>query len=401
MVAVVMVTSGFVALAPEAAARSGGPDAKGYTYKDSAESTGPTYNWIDIGSSGTKISDPADYVQGPYTLPWTFTMYEVDRTQWWIGGDNGWLTLANPGVPYDWTGKRIPSTAINTALISPMWNDWQYCQGNSASGIYSESQGTTGNRVFIIQFEQLRQWAQGCTNTVSFQVLMYEATGNIVYQYEDNTATGFYGSASAGIQASGTLGLSYQFGGMNNGYYLGKAVEFYAPPPPVNELEITSVEHPDPISLADDNVFAADIKNKGTNTQTDVDVNMEIFTTNVVTVMEEDFSDGDPSGWTHGIFSGTRDGWGTGNDDDTWTRGKDSEDEDGEWDGEAMSAGRKGSGSSYPGQLELAGLLYDNPYDVDVANGKIYTANYYGGTSNCGEVVITDADSTNSHKYSP
>ena len=404
VVAVVMVTSGFVMLAPDAAARSGGPDAKGYTYKDSAESTGPTYNWVDIVSSGSKISDPSDYVQGPYTLPWTFTMYDVDRTQWWIGGDNGWLTLGNPGVPYDWTGKRIPSTAINTALIAPMWNDWQYCTG--ASGIYSESQGTTGNRVFIIQFEQLRQWAQPCTNTVTYEVLMYEATGNIVFQYKDNTAQNFYGASSAGIQESGALGLSYAFGGMNGGYYAGRAVEFYAPPPPVNEVEITSVEHPDPISLADDNVFSADIKNKGSNTQTDVDVNMEIFTTNVVTVIDEDFSDydtnGDVTGWTHGIFSGTRDGWGAGNDEDTWNRGIDSEDEDGEWDGEAMSAGRKGSGASYPGQLELAGLLTDGPYDVDAKNGKLYVANYFGGTGNCGEVVIIDATTqTLDAKYSP
>ena len=405
VVAVVMVTSTFVMLVPDAAARSGGPDAKGYTYKDSAESAGPTYNWIDVRSSGTKISDPADYVQGPYTLPWAFTMYEEDRTQWWIGGDNGWLTLGNPGVPYDWTGKRIPSSAINTALISPMWNDWQYCQGMSASGIYHESQGTEPNRVFVIQFEQLRQWAQGCTNTVSYEVLMYEATGNIVFQYKDVSAVGFGGSASAGIQESGALGLSYAFGGMNSGYYTGRAVEFYAPPPPVNEVELVSVAAPDPISLSDENVITATIKNKGTNTQTDVKVDMDIFTTNVVTAMDEDFSDydanGDVAGWTHGISSGTRDGWGAGNDEDTWNRGQNSEDEAGEWDGEAMSAGRKGSGASYPGQLELAGLLYDNPYDVDVANGKIYVANYFGGTGNCGQIVITDADSTNSHKYSP
>ncbi|MCH2447973.1 MAG: hypothetical protein MK219_02870, partial [Candidatus Poseidoniia archaeon] len=52
VVAVVMVTSTFVMLVPDAAARSGGPDAKGYTYKDSAEGTGPTYNWVDIVSSG-------------------------------------------------------------------------------------------------------------------------------------------------------------------------------------------------------------------------------------------------------------------------------------------------------------------------------------------------------------
>ena len=54
VVVVTMVTSTFVLFAPEASARTGS-DSYGYSFKDSAESDGPTYAWTDIVSSGTKL----------------------------------------------------------------------------------------------------------------------------------------------------------------------------------------------------------------------------------------------------------------------------------------------------------------------------------------------------------
>jgi len=46
-VAVFMVSSTFVLFAPEASARTGSDDY-GYTFKDSAESGGPAYSWIEV-----------------------------------------------------------------------------------------------------------------------------------------------------------------------------------------------------------------------------------------------------------------------------------------------------------------------------------------------------------------
>ena len=47
VVVVTMVTSTLVLVAPQASARTGSDDY-GYTFKDSAESDGPTYSWIEI-----------------------------------------------------------------------------------------------------------------------------------------------------------------------------------------------------------------------------------------------------------------------------------------------------------------------------------------------------------------
>ena len=74
-------------LMPEAVSESGGPDSFGYTFKDSNETDGPTYNWIDISSNGTAINitseGPHDLVVGPYELGFNFFFYgECNSNSW-------------------------------------------------------------------------------------------------------------------------------------------------------------------------------------------------------------------------------------------------------------------------------------------------------------------------------
>ncbi len=95
-VVVFMVSSTLVLFAPEASARTGSDDY-GYTFKDSAESDGPTYSWVEIipalgGTGTTLLSSSTDGGQGPDALPFTFQYYEHDYTTWGNGGDNGNVT---------------------------------------------------------------------------------------------------------------------------------------------------------------------------------------------------------------------------------------------------------------------------------------------------------------------
>ena len=99
VVVVTMVTSTLVMVAPQASARTGS-DGYGYTFKDSAESDGPTYSWIEIipalGGSGTNIvSSSTDGGQGQFDLPFTFEYYENEYTTWGNGGDNGYITFGS------------------------------------------------------------------------------------------------------------------------------------------------------------------------------------------------------------------------------------------------------------------------------------------------------------------
>ena len=353
---------------PRTVAESGGPDSFGYSFKDSEESDGPVYNWVDIQDNGTTITDPGDQVVGPYDIGFDFFFYGEWYNQWWLGGDNGWISL-DKSVTYAWTPNIMPAGAIPGTAIAPLWQDWQYCNDdNATSEIYYELTGTAPDRVFVIQFEQLRKWYQTCTNTVTFEVLIFEETNNIVFQYKDTTANGWDGVASVGIQGTGTHGLSYTYGEMNNRDNL--AVEFYAPPPPNNELILSLGVVDEIIDLEKPSTFWAEIRNKGVNNQTGTNVNIEVYTFRNETNIDENFSDGDPDNWTHGIFSGTRDGWGTGTGEDYYNRGKNGSVQD----GEAMSAGRKGNEST----IELANET--TPYNSWLQMPTIDMSTSVGGT---------------------
>ncbi|MDP7256388.1 MAG: hypothetical protein QGE96_05415, partial [Candidatus Poseidoniia archaeon] len=86
VVAVTMVTSTFVLLAPNAAAKTGGPDTSGYSFTDSTESDGKvSYDWIDILSTGTSIGNPGDYVTSAFDMGFTITYYGVDYDEFYVG----------------------------------------------------------------------------------------------------------------------------------------------------------------------------------------------------------------------------------------------------------------------------------------------------------------------------
>ena len=388
VVAVTMVTSTFVLLAPNAAAKTGGPDTFGYNFTDSTESDGKvSYDWIDILSTGTSIGNPGDYVTSAFDMGFTITYYGEDYDEFYLGGDNGWFTFDAPSVSYAWVPYLMPWTGIGGTMLSPYWQDYRYCA--SGADIKYETLGTAPDRKLVITWNKMNMYYYcSSSDTTTFQAIVYE-NGNIVFQYQDGTfyGAGSYETVSIGIQAKGGDGLSYAYSQMSSSYN-NKAIMFYPPPPPVDQLKLDSPSIPDPFSLADANTMSTNVINKGTDTQIDVGVNAKVFSTAVNTVIDEDFDSG-PGDFTSSATHGA-DLW-TGDINDSqgahvsnYNYGDDYYN-DGDTSDRSMSSGRKEA--AVGGMFDDSTRLHHDGtylYVSDRLHGQIWKFD----SSNSGTVVI-------------
>ena len=72
-----------------------GPDDYGYTRTDSNDANGPTFNWIDISTSGTEVMGFADDNSVPLIdMGMSFHYYWLDFDQVKLGS-NGWISFNN------------------------------------------------------------------------------------------------------------------------------------------------------------------------------------------------------------------------------------------------------------------------------------------------------------------
>ncbi|SVC54379.1 uncharacterized protein METZ01_LOCUS307233, partial [marine metagenome] len=242
------------------------------------------------------------------------------------------------------------------------WFDGGFCRAsNSDAGVYYATIGETPNREFIVQYEDQGAWypsvyqcpGVAAANALTWQIQLHEATGGVEILFED--VEGGYSSdnewMTVGIQGtpeSALEGLEYSYRQVPD-VPAETAVAFSGPQPPVNDLRLTGSMIPDPVSLADQNVFGAKVTNKGVNCdrssdsecmtpETDIDVTASVFSIQE-TVSTYDFDGGDGGGFTSGSYQGLNkwttnrnDGVGNYNDGDDGT----NDGSDGAW-----SSGRK------------------------------------------------------------
>ncbi len=193
---------------------AGGPDAFGYRWMDSDEPGGPTYNWIDISSTGTLIDansawiptgtfvgNDEGYIQ--VAMPFTMPFYGVGMSSAYIGS-NGYVSFMAP------TGNTFTNAAIPTAdavinnFIAGFWDDLL------VSGTAAIYYGMSGSD-FVIQFVNMERYA-GTTPEYTYEYIL-KPTGEIVVQYQ---AMGISGgtiiASTVGIEnATGTDGLQVVF----------------------------------------------------------------------------------------------------------------------------------------------------------------------------------------------
>jgi hypothetical protein len=181
---------------------SGGPDGFGYTWIDSDEEGGPSYEWIDITTVGTSPGSDDDGNYGPIDLGFPFSFYGSEYTTVQIC-TNGWLSFSSSSTAY--TNQQIPGTDEPNDLIAPFWDDL-----NPASGGTIYYYSDQANEQFIVQWDEVRHYDDPPdTGTYTFQAVLF-SDGRILYQYD--TLVGSLTSCTVGIEnAEGTDGLEVVF----------------------------------------------------------------------------------------------------------------------------------------------------------------------------------------------
>lgn len=163
---------------------SGGPDQFGYTFKNSTNSSGPTYQWFDISTTGTLVTGLSDdNFVGPFPIS-GFPYYTSNPTQFWIGS-NGFISF----VPVNIASTAASFPAIPTAggpnnFIAPFLSDLTFGGATSnPAKCYRYDQGDT----VCISFVNVPFWVNngnqyGGDN--SFQIILNRADSSITFNYQ-------------------------------------------------------------------------------------------------------------------------------------------------------------------------------------------------------------------------
>ena len=211
-----LVLGGCFLIQPLFAQTSGAPDDFGYTWVNSDDPNGPTFEWIDITQTGTEVFGLADDNSVPFVdMGLTFQYYwlEFDRLKI---GSNGWLSFSNVGnVAHCF--PSIPQSSGGNNLIAPLMSDLNFEGATNPAQLFYFNDGAGR---FIVSFINVPFWVNATPpapmfeGSNTFQVVFDSNDNSITYNYAD-VESGVYDSNDActndaviGLEnTTGTIGL--------------------------------------------------------------------------------------------------------------------------------------------------------------------------------------------------
>lgn len=179
-----------LAITNQAFAAGGGPDAYGYTWRDSNESNGPVYNWIDIenipGSVDIKLLSD-DNFRGPQPIGFPFHYYWYDVNTFYAGS-NGYISFGPAQLSHPF--PTMPLAGLPNDIIAPMMSDLNFDGlGNIGSCWYYTTPGADSLIVSWIDVPFYNVAAPGYTGANSFQIILSKLDSSITFQYKKQEGT--------------------------------------------------------------------------------------------------------------------------------------------------------------------------------------------------------------------
>jgi subtilisin family serine protease len=199
----------------------GGPDFFGYRWEDNHDPDGPAFDWSDA-SGGVDIALSGDDFVAGIPLGFTFRYYGADYTT--IGvASNGWLSFNGSGTGFP---TLVPHPDFFAGVIAP------YARHLAPPGggyVRHATIGAAPDRRFVVEYHQVPDFGDANANT--FEVILYERTNAIRFQYlvAPNVPEGFGMESpdeSLGLGNGGSGDAFIDPARVADGY----AIEFIAPP---------------------------------------------------------------------------------------------------------------------------------------------------------------------------
>jgi len=158
-----------------------------------------SYNWRDAASAGFSAALPVFGNDGFATisLPFTFGFGGVDYSNLTVSA-NGYATF--DGLASLSANFLLPGHAQPNNFMAPFWDDLTASTGGI---IYEQTNGSAPNREYVIEWHDVTRFGQ--TSPLTVELVLFETSGDILYQYHTLT-----GSASDG--SSATIGVEYADG---------------------------------------------------------------------------------------------------------------------------------------------------------------------------------------------
>jgi Secretion system C-terminal sorting domain len=185
-------------------ANAGGPDAFGYTWKDSNEPGGPAYQWFDISTIGIPVNGLGDdNFVGPIQIGFQFPYYWYTESKVWVGS-NGYIEFGPGNLAANFPVIPTPSGVNN--YIGGVIADLTFLNpGNTGQVFYYANQDT-----FCVEYLNVPFWDQfspGYNGSNSFEIILNRADSSITVNYMSSAGTSISNFSSGIENGIGTMGL--------------------------------------------------------------------------------------------------------------------------------------------------------------------------------------------------